>query len=156
MAELMISIVLIVPLMFVLHSTLTSATKGRVAAARVDHRSALAHDYCQRLLRIPFGAALDSAATGAQLSELFDDDQNLGSASLKSLEVGDVEHRWTTQLDGVETDWSCRVSSDLDGDGQKTGFREGRTDLLRIVIFAGGTMMFETIRAAGLANTRKD
>lgn len=156
MTELMISVALVVPMMIVLHSTLSSATKSRVNADHTDHRTSLAYDYTQRLVRIPFGTALDSAAVGSQLSELFDDDQDLGTATLKSLEVGDKTHQWTTVIEGVTTSWLCQVSSDLDGDGTKTGFREGRTDLLRISLWANGSLMFDTTRAAGFANTRKD
>ncbi len=158
LVELMLSLSLVVVTLILLQSTLFSAIKNRVATAEQDQRNAMAYDLIQRLTAIPFGKQGDPAATGAQLSELFDDDQDLGTVNLKNLQTAPATpgHSFTTNLDGVTTAWRISVTSDLDGDGLTTSFREGRPDLLQIEIYAQGRLMFRTARAAEYTNTRKD
>jgi len=158
LVELMLSLSLVVLTLILLQSTLFSAIRTRVATAEQDHRNALAYDFVQRLTAIPFGKAGDPPATPAQLSEFFDDDQDLGTVVLKNLETpaGSDGHSFTTTLEGVTTLWRIAVTADLDGDGLTTGFREGRPDLLMIEVYAEDRLMFRTERAAGFPNTRKD
>lgn len=158
LVELMLSLGLVVITLILLQSTLFSAVKNRVATAEQDHRNAQAYDLVQRLTAIPFGMQGDPAATGAQLSELFDDDQDLGTATLKSLETapGTPGHSFSTNFDGIITPWRVSVTADLDGDGKTLGFREGRPDLLQIEVYALDRLMFKTTRAAEFPNTRRD
>lgn len=158
LVELMLSLGLVVITLVLLQSTLFSAVKNRVATAEQDHRNAHAYDLMQRLTAIPFGKQGDPAATGTQLTELFDDDQDLGIVTLKSLETGPGTpgHSFSTIFDGISTRWRVTVTADLDGDGNTTSFREGRIDLLQIEVFALDRLMFRTSRAAEFVNTRRD
>ncbi|MHC4512207.1 MAG: type IV pilus modification PilV family protein [Planctomycetota bacterium] len=158
MVELMGALVVCVLLLMSMQSTLFSATKIRssneIQAIRCDQ----AYDYVQRLKLIPFGTSSDPAASPSQLTELFDDDQDLGTVTLRQVSTapGSPGHTFTTMMDDVTTTWRVRITSDLDRDGAINSFREGRTDLLLVEVYAENQLMFRTMRAADFANTQKD
>ncbi len=133
---------------FVTMSIATGVGAGHRATAAIE-REALLHargqEYLERLLAIPFGRPADGAATGAQLSEVFDDDGDFGSVTLHRLRLFGpalfepasfpVAGRFTVAVDG-----------DLDGDGVVAGPDEGRNDLLRISVMHEGRLLARTVR----------
>ncbi|MCC6670786.1 MAG: hypothetical protein IT458_06990 [Planctomycetes bacterium] len=145
-------------MMLTLQSSMLSTVKTRQRTHVTDVLQAQAHEFLQRLLVIPFGAPGDPAATADQLTELFDDDADLGNVTLRQVSVAPAQpgHTFATTRDGVTTQWRVAISNDLDGDGVASGFREGRPDLLAIEVFANDRLMFRTMRAADFANTRRD
>lgn len=158
MVELMGSLTVMILLVMALQSTLFSTVKIRSSNEVQARRFDQAYEYMQRLKQIPFGTPADPPATPAQLTELFDDDQDVGNVTLRQVSTapGSPGHSFTTQLDDVTTRWRVHVNSDLDRDGSATGFREGRPDLLLIEVYAEERLMFRTVRAADYANTQKD
>ena len=153
-----IAIALTILLLFALQSTLFSTTKMRVSVKTQDERNEQSYDFVRRLQVIAFGTPANPAATGPQLSEFFDDDQDLGGITLKQIETapGNAGHSFTTVRRGVTTDWRVLVSADFNGDGLTTGVREGRADLVQIEVYAENRLMFRTFRAADYPNTIGD
>lgn len=158
LVELCASALLSALLLLTLQSTLQSSIRTRTQARTLEVRHAQADEYLQRLTTIPFGTGAEDAPTPAQLTEFFDDDGELGGLTLRQLQTpaGSAGHGFTTESDGVTTLWRVSINDDLDGDGAATGAREGRPDLLRIEIFAEDRLMFRTMRAADVPNTRRD
>jgi hypothetical protein len=156
--ELTAALTLAVIILLTLQSTMLSSIRGRERTRVLEARVGHAHEYLQRLLVLPFGTTLDPAATDTQLTELFDDDMDLGNVSLMQVRTapGAPGHSFTTVRDDVATDWRVVVGQDLDRDGALGGFREGRNDLLLIEVFAENRLMFRTLRAADFANTTRD
>lgn len=141
-----------------LQSSMLATVKTKQRTAVSDTVQTQAYELLQRLGAIPFGAAADLPATGAQLDELFDADADLGNVTLRQLIVAPTApgYTFTTRRDGVATTWRVHVSSDLNGDGAVSGFRENRPDLAAIAIFAGDRRVFHSVRAAEYVNTRRD
>lgn len=158
LVELMGALSVIVIMVMSLQGTMFSSIKLRASNSDLETRQTQAYDYIQRLVKVPFGSATDPAPTPAQLTELFDDDQDLGTISLKQIETpaSSAGHTFTTSLDGVTTDWRIVVNNDFNSDRLTTGFREGRADLLQVEVFANDVMMLRTMRAASVPNTKKD
>lgn len=156
--ELTAALTLAVIILLTLQSTMLSSIQGRERTRVLEARVSQAHEYLQRLLVLPFGTTLDATPTDTQLTELFDDDMDLGAITLMQVRTapGAPGHSFTTTRDQVETDWRIVVGQDLDRDGALGGFREGRSDLLLIEIFADNRLMFRTLRAADFANTTRD
>ena len=113
---------------------------------RGAHLANKALDFQERLLAIPFGSPEDPPATGAELDELLDDDDVLGTISLHKLRAfGPAEF----ELAGfpVPGRWQVVVDADLNGDGAiDAALEEGRDDLLRIAIFHDGRLVARTAR----------
>ncbi len=66
----------------------TGVTSGHRTSEALDRESRLihqAHGYMERLFSLPFGNPAASAATGAELTELFDEDDEFGTATLHGL-----------------------------------------------------------------------
>jgi hypothetical protein len=150
--------VLAAVLLLTMHTTLQSSVRSRRDGLGNETRQTQAYEFLQRLQELPFGTGTEGAPTAEALTELFDDDDELGDLSLRQVQtpVGVPGHGFTTDLDGTRTRWRIVVSDDLDGDGRNDGPREGRPDLLRIEILADDRLMFRTLRAAEVANTRRD
>ena len=158
LVELMGALTIVVLMVLALQGSLFSSVQLRKVNGALAQRHNQAYDFMQRLTVLPFGSASDNTVLASQLSELFDDDQDLGSITLKQVEtpVGSPGHTFETVLDGVRTRWRAAVHNDLDSDGLATGPREGRADLLVVELFAEDRLMFRTIRAATVPNTVKD
>ena len=144
--------------MVALHSTLSASVEGREAASDSQQVHSLGLELLERIKELPFGSASESPATPGALTELFDDDQDLGSASLSQLVVAadQTGHVFGVAANGVTGTWEVRVTRDLDGNGAIDGPRDGRDDLVRIEILFDGRPMFETFRAAAPAETVPD
>lgn len=119
------------------------ATRTLEDQARIENT---AFGFQERLMAIPFGSTSDSAATGAELDELFNNDDVLGTATLhKLVAFGTIE--FTLDGAGLNGQWRIVVDSDLNGDGTiDTTLEEGRDDLLRIAIFYDGQLITRTAR----------
>jgi hypothetical protein len=156
--ELTAALAFAVLMLLTLQTTLTSTVKTRERTNRHDAVQGQAYEYLQRLMVIPFGLTTDGAASALQLSELFDEDADLGNVTLQQVrvDVGQTGHVFRTLRDDVTTDWRVLVSNDLDRDGLTTGPREGRPDLLQIEVWADNRLMFRSLRAADFVNTRRD
>lgn len=141
-----------------LQSSMLATVKTKQRTASSDAVQTQAYEFLQRLSAIPFGTATDGPATAAQLDELFDADTDLGNVTLRQLLVAPTApgFAFTTRRDGVATTWRVHVSTDLDGDGTLSGFREDRPDIAAIAIFAGDRRLFHSVRAADYVNTRRD
>jgi len=125
---------------------------GHAANREMQRRSQLTlvcGEVMDRLCRIPFGAITDAAATAAQLNELFDDDDDLGTATLCSLRVPAGNPGFSFDLDNFPFGGSfeVRVDDDLNGDGDTNDTFEGRDDLLRIQILHDGIPILESMRS---------
>ncbi|MFN6145935.1 MAG: prepilin-type N-terminal cleavage/methylation domain-containing protein [Planctomycetota bacterium] len=146
-------------LLYGLHSTMLSAVTGRATVNRTDRVSSLASEYLDRLQAVPFGAG-NGSATAAELEELFDDDQDLGTVTLRELRVpANQEGHWFVGTqDGVTGRWRIRVTNDLNGDGDSTdvAWREGRDDLLGVEIWFDDRLVVRAIRAAPVEETTAD
>ncbi len=103
-----------------------------------------------RLFRLDFGQSGAASVTAAQLDELFDDDDDLGSGTLSSLRIQPGSRGF--QFTIAEFPWGgtfeVRVDSDLNGDGDEADDREGRADLLRINVLCDGVLVLESLRCA--------
>lgn len=141
-----------------LQSSMLATVKTRQRTAVSEAVQTQAYEFLQRLSVIPFGKVDDLPATAAQLDELFDGDSDLGNVTLRQLLVAPNApgFSFTTRRDGTQTTWRVHVSTDLDGDGTVTGFREDRPDLAAIALFAGDRRLFHSVRAAEFLNTRRD
>jgi type II secretory pathway pseudopilin PulG len=158
LVEVVAALTMAVFLVLSVQSTLIASVHSRQSAELDTLRQDQAWRYLQRLRAIPFGNGTLGAATPAQLSELLDDDGDLGTVTFRQVSEasGTDGLAFTTDILGRETRWQIAVSNDLDGDGATTGLREGRQDLFRIEIVANGVRLFTTMRAADLANTIPD
>jgi type II secretory pathway pseudopilin PulG len=158
LVELMGALAVIVIMVMSMQGTMFSSIKIRASNSSVETRQAQAYDYIQRLVKISFGSPTDPAPTPAQLTELFDDDQDLGTVSLKQIQTPATSagHSFTTSLADLTTAWRIVVNNDFNADQLTDGFREGRPDLLQIEVYANDVLMMRTMRAASVSNTRKD
>lgn len=104
-----------------------------------------AQELLERLVAVPFGTDGDASATGPELTELFDDDDEFGSATLHKLakfgpavfEPADFP---------VPGSWRVVVDRDLNGDGDTADEDEDRDDLLRLAVFHDERLVAQTIR----------
>lgn len=134
----LIEMTITITLMVTIFSALAIGVRaGHVANAEIERRVALAlqaDDVMDRLFRIDFGQATDGAATAAQLSALFDDDEDLGTCTLTNLRVysGAKGYKFSLANFPYPGQFEVRVSSDLNGDGDELDANEGGTDVFRI------------------------
>ncbi len=156
--ELSIAMIASTVVMLVLYGSVTMSVRSRATVQRKHHVSKLAADYLNRLREIPFGTPADPTATNAELTELLDDDYDLGTGSLYGMLVGPTAAGYSFQIrtHGDLTTWRIKVTQDLDGNGVVSGGREGRSDILRIDIFAQNRRVMYSIRAAEPSLTIKD
>ena len=135
-------------------SLVSGAVTSQSAAQTLDRGSLVytrAEGYLERIMAIPFGAPSDGTATSSELSELFDDDDLLGTASVHKLRnFGAAE--FTTPSVGTPGLWRVLVSDDLDGDGDADTEVEGRNDLFRITVYYDGRPVTEVLRFDPIAN----
>jgi prepilin-type N-terminal cleavage/methylation domain-containing protein len=107
------------------------------------------HSYLERLVAVPFGNASDGPADAAELTEVFDEDDLLGTVTLHELRAfGPAE--FTVPASATPGRWRVVVSDDLDADGdvdaEDATQAEGRGDILRISVFYDGRLVAQTIR----------
>lgn len=135
-------------LAFVTLSIATGIGAGHHATKHLEEEVALVsrgQELLDRLLVIQFGTDADPAATGAELTELFDADDNFGSITLHKLRAfGPVE--FETPGFPVRGRWRIVIDTDLNGDGDTADPEEGREDLLRITISHDGRLMARSVR----------
>ena len=145
-------------LLYALHTSLAASIKSRQLAERTHRLSGLAAEYLSRLRAVPFGQAADPVPTGLQLSELWDDDQDLGSITLHqvSVPVDQLGHTFTVASNGLIGTWRVKVSKDLDGNGIIDGDRDGRNDIFRIEIYFNDVLQRQTVISAEPAFTKED
>lgn len=156
--EAMLTLVLSVFLLSTLHATLKSSLSSRESTERNHQIHEMGSDYLAKLRQLPFGTPLDPTPTGPQLSELFDDDQDLGTITLNQLLVQPDHpgHTFAVASDGLSGTWRIRLTNDLDGDQSIAGPREGRADLMRIEIYFDERLILESLRAGDVALTVLD
>lgn len=150
LVEVTIAMVLAVVMILALHQMITVSFKARQSADKKFHVSVRSEDYLRKIRQLQFGKASDPPPTATQLSELFDDDDDVGTITLHQLRVppanpGHSFNVASAELSGL---FRVKVTNDLDGDGLLTGPREGRDDLLRIEIFFDNRRTLDTKRAA--------
>jgi len=135
-------------LAFVTLSIATGIGAGHRATRALEDEVVLVsrgQELLEQLLAVPFGQNTDGTATGAELSEMFDGDDEFGSISLHKLAAfGPAE--FATAGFPVQGTWRVVVDSDLNGDGDTDDTDEGRTDLFRIVVTHEGRLIARTVR----------
>ena len=158
LVEATLTLALSVFLLYALHTTVQSSISARKNAERNHQINEMGSDYLARHLQIPFGAPTDPPASGPRLSELFDDDQELGDITMHQLKVQPDHpgHTFATASDGLIGTWRVRLTNDLDGDRSLGGPREGRSDLLRIEIYFDERLVHEALRADDVKVTLED
>jgi hypothetical protein len=125
-------------------STICVGVRSAHVASREKTRRAQLTLVCgevmERLFHVPFGTKGDATATPAQLNELFDGDDDLGTATLCSLRVATGRPGFRFDLANVPVDgnFEVRVDGDRNGDG----------DLLRIELLHDGIPILESMRSA--------
>jgi len=112
---------------------------GHTANAEIERRTALtivADDIMDRLFRIDYGQDTDGAASAAELSELFDDTEPFGTATLQALHAfaGSAGYQFELANFPWPGQFSVTVTSDLNGDGDELDANEGGTDIFRMNI----------------------
>jgi hypothetical protein len=151
--EMAASLALAMVMLIALHNTLRSSVSAR-KDAELQHRiDTMAANLLMRLREINFGKTTDPAPTTAALDELFDDDEDYGSITLMQLRPNVT---FTTSGAGMVGTWRVSVSDDLNGDGDTADPREGRPDLVRVVISFNGIQQYATLRSADPAFCRYD
>jgi hypothetical protein len=150
LAEVTIAMVLAVVMILALHQMISVSLKARQSADKKFHVSLRSEDYLRKIRQLQFGKASDPPPTATQLSELFDDDEDVGTITLHQLKVlpSSPGHTFSVASPELEGLFRVKVSNDLDGDGSLTGPREGRDDLLRIEIYFDNRRTLDTKRAA--------
>lgn len=99
----------------------------------------------ETLAALPFGDDGDGAASSAELSELFDGDDDFGTITLTKLEqTGPVE--FDPAAFSVPGRWRVTVTADLDLDGSFAGDDEDRRDLFRLDVAFDGRPIAHTLR----------
>ncbi len=126
---------------------------GHASKREIERRAQLtivAGELLDRLFRISYGTASDASATNGQLTELFDGDSDLGTATVSSLRTPAGTIGYQFEID--EFPWGgrfeVRVDADLNGDGDEADAREGRADLLRMNVMWDGILILESVRCA--------
>lgn len=150
----MLEVLLVASMMMTVLTTVGVGLRSGHASKREMERRAqltlVAGELLDRLFRIGYGNADDAGASGAQLTELFDGDSELGTATLTSLRVAAGSEGHSFALDAFPWGglFEVRVDADLNGDGDEDDEREGRPDLLRINILWNGGVVLESLRCA--------
>ena len=146
-------------MLYGLHATMYSAVKGRGTVKQADRVGAIANDFVDRLEALPFGTS-NGGASSTALAELFDDDQDLGTLTLRQIRVDadDPGHWFDATINGVTGRWRIKVSGDMNNDGDETdvAWREGRNDLLAIIIWFDDRIVLRTTRSAPVEETTFD
>ena len=136
----LLEMTLVTSLMVAIFSALALGVRaGYAANAEIERRTALtivADDLMDRLFRIDYGQDTDGAAQAADLSELFDDTEALGIATLQSLHVynGSLGYQFELANFPWPGEFEVVVNSDLNNDGDELDTAEGTTNIFRINI----------------------
>jgi len=134
----------------------SGAVTSRSSAHTLDRSTlvfARAQAYVERIMSVPFGSPADGPASASELSELFDDDDVLGTITVHKLkEFGPAQ--FTMPGTGTPGVWRVVVTDDLDGDGDAddAAAGEGRADLLRIAVIHDGKLAAEVTRFDAVAS----
>jgi type II secretory pathway pseudopilin PulG len=140
-------------LMTVVATIAVGVRSGHAANDEMRRRAsltALSTELIDRLFRIAFGQPSDpQPPTNEQLGELFDDDDELGDATLSMLVVNPGGPGYSFQLANFPYagTWEVRVTQDLNSDGDQVDLQEGRDDIVRIDLLYDGVLILETMRA---------
>jgi prepilin-type N-terminal cleavage/methylation domain-containing protein len=136
----LLEMMLVSVLMVVVFSTLAIGLRaGHLANQEIERRTAqtlVADDLIDRLFRIDFGQPTDGAASGSQLTTLFDDDEVLGNVTLSNLLVFSGATGFQFELANFPWPGAFEVSvhADLNGDGDLLDANEGTSEVYRIDI----------------------
>lgn len=136
----LLEMMLVTSLMAAVFSALALGIKsGHSANAEIERRTSVtlvAEDIMDRLFRINYGLDTDGAATANQLSELFDDTEALGTATVNSLRIdqGSEGYMFTLANFPWPGEFEVRVTADLNGDGDELDMAEGTDAIFRIDI----------------------
>ena len=136
----LLEMMLVTSLMVAVFSALALGVRaGHTANAEIERRTALtivADDLMDRLFRIDYGQDTDGAASAAELSELFDDTEAFGTATLQSLNAfaGSAGYQFELANFPWPGQFDITVTSDLNNDGDETDANEGTTNVFRINI----------------------
>ncbi len=105
-------------------------------------------DLMDRLTRLELGNDPAGSVTNAQLQELLDDDDDLGTGTLSSMRLGPADLGTPFELAWFPHpgNWTIRVTSDLNLDGDEADETEGRADVLRVDLYFDGSPLLSTIR----------
>ena len=150
----LIEVMLVASMLMTVLTTIGVGLKsGHDANRELQRRAQLTlvcSELLDRLFRLDFGQQGGASATPAQLTELFDADSELGTATLSSLRTPAGQPGFQFEL--ADFPWGgkfeVRVDADLNGDGDETDTREGRADLLRINVLWDGVLILESMRCA--------
>ncbi len=145
-----ITLLVSVLMLYTLHSGTQTSLSARKASERIYAAHLQGLEFLERVRKLPFGQASDPAPTAAQLQEFFDDDDDLGTLTLTQLKVSPMANGFQFKMasSGIVGNWEIKVTDDLDGDGNNTGAREGRSDLLKIEVLFDNKIMFQTLRSS--------
>lgn len=150
----LIEVLLVTSMMMTVVATVAVGMRsGYTANEEINRRAvltSLSGELMDRLFRIDFGQPGGVAPSGDQLTELFDDDDSFGTATLCQLAVAPGGPGYLFQLENFPYNgtWEVRVTSDLNNDGDDGDPHEGRPDLYRIDILYDGLLVLETMRSA--------
>jgi uncharacterized membrane protein YgcG len=145
-----ITLLVSVLMLYTLHSGTQTSLSARKASERIYAAHLQGMDFLERVRKLPFGQASDPAPQAAQLKEFFDDDDDLGTITLTQLKVSPTSQGYQFKMasNGLKGTWEVKVTDDLDGDGNNTGPREGRSDLLKIEVRFDNKIMFQSLRSS--------
>lgn len=136
----LLEMMLVTSLMVAVFSALALGVRsGYAANEQIERRTALtivADDLMDRLFRIDYGQDTDGAASATDLSELFDDTETLGAATLQALHVyaGSAGYQFELANFPWAGQFDITVTADLNDDGDETDPNEGTTNVFRINI----------------------
>ncbi|MBL8843334.1 MAG: hypothetical protein JNL90_17570 [Planctomycetes bacterium] len=131
---------------------------GHASKREMERRAQLtvvAGELLDRLFRISYGSAGDASASNSQLTELFDADADLGTATVSSLRTAAGSTGYQFEIDDFPWggQFEVRIDADLNGDGDESDEREGRADLLRLNVLWDGILILESVRCAPWSST---
>jgi type II secretory pathway pseudopilin PulG len=136
----LLEMTLVTSLMVAIFTALALGVRsGYAANAEIERRTALtlvADDLMDRLFRIDYGLDSDGAASATELTELFDDTEALGSATLQKLHVfaGSAGYEFELANFPWPGQFEITVIADLNDDGDETDPNEGTTNIFRVNI----------------------
>jgi prepilin-type N-terminal cleavage/methylation domain-containing protein len=149
----LVEVVLATAILAVVAMSLVSGSAASHSSQRTLDRQTLiaarGESYLERLMSVPFGSPAEDPASSAELSEIFDEDDILGTITLHKLRAfGPAQ--FTTPASGMPGTWRIIVSNDLDGDGDvdegDETQAEGRSDVLRIAVIHEGRLVTHVTR----------